>query len=206
MPTRSTAETPTSTCTTATTRNSNNLVEVLASTVGPGYAASPTLEGSPFRQGVTEGVAALDAWMTAIANDKSNKSKTEKVAAHKPRDLVNACWTVDGKEFADWTPANAPRGKVDKITDWNRCNQIFPMFSDARIAAGGPMTADVLKCQLKPVNASDYKTAPTTEQMAQLRETFPGGVCDWSKPGVGQDAKLVSWAIFKDVGVWEALQ
>ena len=71
---------------------------------------------------------------------------------------------------------------------------MFPIHSDPRIAAGAPMTDDILKCQLKPIDAKDYKTAPTADQMAQLKAAFPDGVCDWTKPGVGQDAKLTTWA------------
>ena len=52
------------------------------------------------------------------------------------------------------------------------------------------MTDDIFKCQLKPIDAADYKTAPNADQMAQLKAVFPDGVCDYSKPGVGQDAKL----------------
>jgi len=29
----------------------------------------------------------------------------------------------------------------------------------------------------------DYKTAPTADQMTQLKAVFADGVCDWSKPG-----------------------
>jgi hypothetical protein len=47
--------------------------------------------------------------------------------------------------------------------------------------------AAILKCQLKPLAASDY--APITflpSQWSRLQTAFAQGVCDWSKPGVGQ--------------------
>jgi hypothetical protein len=53
--------------------------------------------------------------------------------------------------------------------------------------AGGPLTENILKCQLKPLAASDYTgIAFTDAQLARLNAVFPGGVCDWSQPGVGQ--------------------
>jgi len=56
-----------------------------------------------------------------------------------------------------------------------------------RIQAGGPVAGDVLKCQLKPLNAADYLPARfSAAQLARLYAAFPDGVCDWSKPGVGQ--------------------
>jgi len=56
-----------------------------------------------------------------------------------------------------------------------------------RQVAGGPLAENILKCQLKPLNAADY--APGTfssAQLTRLQATFPDGVCDWSRPGVGQ--------------------
>jgi hypothetical protein len=79
------------------------------------------------------------------------------------------------------------------------------MFSSPRLVAGAPATEDVIKCQLKPVAASDYKTAPSAAQLDALKAAFPQGVCDFSKPGVGQDTKLVTWAVFTDFGKWSAL-
>ena len=98
-----------------------------------------------------------------------------------------------------------PKGKVEKITDWAKCGEIFPNMTDARIVAGGPITSDIFKCQLKAIDAKDYKVAPNGDQMAQLKAAFPDGVCDWTKPGIGQQAKLVPWAVFTDAGKYAGL-
>ena len=67
--------------------------------------------------------------------------------------------------------------------------------ADARLAkhssphqvAGGPLVENILKCQLKPLVAADYTGITfTAAQLARLNAVFPSGVCDWSKPGVGQ--------------------
>jgi Tannase-like family of unknown function (DUF6351) len=42
-----------------------------------------------------------------------------------------------------------------------------------------------MKCQLKPLDRTGYNVAFTDDQWAQLQATFPTGVCDFSKPGVG---------------------
>ena len=58
-----------------------------------------------------------------------------------------------------------------------------------RQVAGGNVAEDVLKCQLKPVSASDYLPASlSASQMTRLMAVFPNGVCDYSKPGVNQKA------------------
>jgi hypothetical protein len=151
---------------------------------------------SPASIARADAYAQLDKWLTAIANDKSNRPLAQKVAANKPADFVDTCYAVQGGAFT---------GRVEKITDRARCDQIFPRSADARIVAGAPLTDDVLKCQLKPVAASDYKTAPTADQLAQLQKIFPNGVCDYSKPGVGFVAKATTWAVFKGDGTWAGI-
>jgi hypothetical protein len=87
----------------------------------------------------------------------------------------------------------------------DRCKKLFPFAADARLAAGGPATDDVYKCALKPVDAADYKTPPTAEQLAQLRQIFPDGVCDYGKPGVGQVPLAGTWVSFRGDGEFAAL-
>ncbi|HEU5297372.1 MAG TPA: DUF6351 family protein [Burkholderiaceae bacterium] len=56
-----------------------------------------------------------------------------------------------------------------------------------RQVAGGALTENILKCQLKPINTADYLPVVfTAAQLNRLFATFPDGVCDWSKPGVSQ--------------------
>ena len=60
-----------------------------------------------------------------------------------------------------------------------------------RQVAGGPRAEDVLKCQLKPLLRADYAAGTFTDpQWARLQAVFTDGVCDWSKPGVGQQTAI----------------
>ena len=135
-------------------------------------------------------LAQFDKWVTGVISDTSSKSKAQKIAAHRPKDLVDACYTA----------ADA------KVTDMAVCDKLFPTAGDPRLAAGAPRTDDILKCQLKPVSAADYKVAPSAEQMARLRQAFPEGVCDYSKPGVGQVALAGTWAVYSGNGKVEFLK
>jgi hypothetical protein len=36
----------------------------------------------------------------------------------------------------------------------------------------------------------------TADEMARLKKVFPGGVCDWSKPGVEQQPLAGTWLSF----------
>jgi hypothetical protein len=60
-----------------------------------------------------------------------------------------------------------------------------------RQVAGGPLSENILKCELKPLRANDYApVAFSLAQFARLHAAFPQGVCDWSKPGVGQQEAI----------------
>jgi len=48
---------------------------------------------------------------------------------------------------------------------------------------------------LKPVDRHDYPTSMSPADLARLKQIFPGGVCDWTKPGVNQ-VPVSTWASF----------
>ena len=127
-----------------------------------------------------QAVAVLDQWVTAILADTSGMPQARKVTAHRPDDFVDACYT----------------SSATRITDMDRCGELFPIGTDARMVAGAPWANDVLKCTLKPVDGSDYARSLTAEQLAQLGEVFPEGVCDWTQPGVGQVPLAGTWAFY----------
>ena len=62
-------------------------------------------------------------------------------------------------------------------------------YSTPRQVADGPRGEDVFKCQLKAFDAAsaDYGGAVfSAAQLTRLKAVFPDGVCDWTKPGIGQ--------------------
>jgi uncharacterized tannase-like protein DUF6351 len=172
-----------------------NHVMLTAATFGAPQLDART-ERSPLNRVSTEALTQMDKWLTAIAADSSSKSKAQKVADNKPADLVDACFPQK---------AGALIGEIEKVADMARCNAFFPYAGDARLVAGAPATDDVLKCTPKPVDPKDYVVAPTPEQLAQLRKVFPDGVCDYAKPGLGQTAKVATWAVFKGNGEFASL-
>ena len=155
---------------------------------------SPT---SPRGVGFAYALTNLDKWLTAVKADTSTQPIAAKLAADKPKDFVDACFVVKS-DSADFTA-------VDKVTDQARCRQIFTTYSDPRMSAGAPLVDDIFKCTLKPVDMADYKTAPSADQLAALKTIFPAGVCDWTKPGVGQTQQVTEWANFKGDGTFAGL-
>jgi hypothetical protein len=67
--------------------------------------------------------------------------------------------------------------------------------TDPRIAAGAPLSDDILKCELKPLDPGDFSVSFTDEQWTRLEAAFPDGVCDWSRPGVDQQ-ETIPWATY----------
>ena len=137
-----------------------------------------------------ENLALMNEWLDAIAVDETTDGLAMKVVRARPADLQDACWNDDGLEIVE--PAVFDRDAIFDNTE-GRCNALYPPHAGARIVAGGPLTSDVMKCQLKPIDPSDYAVTMTPEEMARLETIFAYGVCDWSKPGVGQVPNTRTW-------------
>src|SRR5438105_679719 len=131
-----------------------------------------------------EALGQMDQWLTKISDDASKDSKLVKLRRAKPADFVDACWTRD----------EHPQKLVERqMPASGKCNELYPANSFPRGVAGSPLAADIIKCQLKPVSAADYKVTFTADEMARLKEIFAGGVCDWKKSGVEQQPMAGTW-------------
>ena len=136
-----------------------------------------------------EALKQMDRWLTALTDDTSRDQAIVKIRRAKPADLVDACWTRDS------TPQKVAERQTRNPS--SRCEQLYPSASFPREGAGGPVANDIAKCQLKSVSVTDYEVTFTSEEMARLRRIFPAGVCDWSKPGVGQERLAGTWQVFR---------
>lgn len=126
----------------------------------------------------------MTQWLDAITAD-SDPLTPAKVAKHKPSDAVDSCW--------DSTSTDRHR-ELATLDDAGMCNALYPKTPTPRMVAGGPITDDVLKCQLKPINDADYlPVVMTAMQKQRLQSIFPEGVCDYSKNGVGQVSLQGTW-------------
>jgi Tannase-like family of unknown function (DUF6351) len=110
----------------------------------------------------------MERWLAAIANDNAPaRTPLEKVIRSRPATVTDACYTREGEQ----------------ITDMRRCEQMFPVYSNPRLAAGMPIEATMLKCELKPVDGKDYSVPLTAVQFAAIKAAFPAGVCDYTRKG-----------------------
>ncbi len=134
---------------------------------------------------------AQNEWLENLAGDNSHAPYAVKVIRNRPASLKNQCWDASGAVVGDH-PFN--------LDDPGVCNTLYPVHADPRIVAGGPRAGDILKCQRKPVKASDYSVAFTAGEQARLKAIFPHGVCDWSRPGVKQRPLKDSWLAYPKPG------
>ena len=125
----------------------------------------------------------MNQWLDNIAGDRSNDAAAVKVGRNKPRDLVDGCWTAEG----DWIAEPQVYGPA------GQCNRLYPPHADPRMAAGAPLTDDILKCTLKPVDPRDYGQKLNAAEIARVKAIFPQGVCDYSRPGVEQQRVSDTW-------------
>jgi hypothetical protein len=101
------------------------------------------------------------------------------VVKDKPAEAVDSC--VQSGQFVS-----------QSLCDNIRTSDILPIN-----VAGAPAASNILKCQLKPLSKADYpNTTFTDAQWSDLQAAFPSGVCDWTRPGVGQQAPIGSWLDF----------
>ncbi|MEX2569863.1 MAG: DUF6351 family protein [Gemmatimonadota bacterium] len=138
-----------------------------------------------------EAFGQMDTWLTRLAEDTSSDTPIEKVRRARPADLVDACWTPR-------TGEEAPTKIVEEQMDSNvpsRCQELYPSGSFARGVAGSSIATDIIKCQLKPIDPSDYTVSFTEAESARLREIFPEGVCDWTQPGIEQTGLRGTWLV-----------
>jgi hypothetical protein len=120
----------------------------------------------------------IDRWLAAVEADQSAGPLEEKIVRNKPADVATACWVG-----------------ASMIVDQSVCDAIYPYYREPRTVAGDSPTIYTMKCQLKPLTRSDYPVSFTDAQWATLQSTFPEGVCDFSKPGVGFEP-TVAWLTY----------
>jgi hypothetical protein len=176
---------------------------------------------------------AMDQWLTAVTADQSGLSRAEKVVRNKPAMLVDGCYGASTPGAADDFIAErqlfggynsvfrrgngsvSPAGTLDIGPTPTRCNAKYPASSYARFDAGEPLQGRTMQCTLKPVSAADYAGYAALNpawtgsrrdaDLAALAAAFPGGVCDYSKPGLEEQPVMGTWIRVTGLGQMTAL-
>ena len=155
---------------------------------------------------------AMEQWLDALDRrdpaTMRGSARAAVVAATKPAFAADRCKIQAGTKI-DQTGLTAPAGVkvslplggmpvdasdgVTTVEPQERhgtgvCATLFPAASQPRIRAGEPETEDVFLCRRKPVDPADYAGRLSGAQLDEARAIFPAGVCDYSRPSVGDVA------------------
>lgn len=152
--------------------------------------AAPAPGPTPRQPVIDQVIAAMDQWLTAIKKDGAAGTVAEKVVRNRPASLTDGCFNASNQFISEQLT----------VDNAGQCGALYPTHSDPRMVAGAPLTGDVLKCQLRPLQRSDY-AGITDAQLARLNAAFPGGVCDYSKPGAGAVPLAAPWLRYTAAGV-----
>lgn len=129
---------------------------------------------------------ALEVLHEWLMNIRANPERS--IGENRPAAAVDSCFNTQGELIA--SGADVWDGILDDRPA-GTCTQQFPTYTTSRIIAGGPIEGSVFKCTLKSVDTAladgTYGSwVPTPGQVDRLKEIFPQGVCDYSKPDQGR--------------------
>ncbi len=138
-----------------------------------------TIPNTPKASQTLDALRVMSQWLD---NMRANPKKT--IAQNKPAAAVDSCFDRNGALM------NAGSGVWDGILDQRpagACTQAFPLYGTSRTVAGAPIQGGIYRCALKSVDAAladgTYGSwAPSADQVAHLKQIFPAGVCDYSRP------------------------
>ena len=128
----------------------------------------------------------MDTWLSELTVSAPKVTLNavriqEEVIEAKPATAFDLCYLTGDVTFSN------------PVTNMALCDADprLARHASPRQVAGGPLAENILKCQLKPLDSTDYAPAKfSAAQFARLHSAFPKGVCDWSKPGVGQQEAI----------------
>lgn len=123
----------------------------------------------------------MDAWLSAVEADARPGSLAARIVRDRPADVTDRCLVAD----------------LNPVCSIEELRVLQTDLSTPRQEAGGPVANDVMQCALRPLKRSDVAVGPLSfllgdAEFARLQQVFPDGVCDWSKPGMGQ-GPTVTW-------------
>ena len=136
----------------------------------------------------------MDGWLTNVAADKSPVPLSKKIVNSKPASLNDGC-------FSGTTFITEPQFLGGAGT--SACNTLYPGWTFPRFVAGSPLAHDVVQCNRRPINPSDYAVLLNAQERARLSRIFADGVCDYTRRGIQQPGLLSTWLTYTGAGEYQ---
>jgi hypothetical protein len=138
-----------------------------------------TTPGVPKASQSLEALAVMDRWLNNI-----RLNPRQGIDGNRPAEAADACFDLQGRLIH--RGGDAWDGILDHKPP-GACSQRFQLHGTSRTVAGAPIEGGVYDCAKKSVDAAlaDGTYAPwlpDAAQVAQLKQIFPEGVCDYGRP------------------------
>ena len=135
----------------------------------------------------------MNEWLAAVEADTRNVPLRQKIIERKPALAVDAAGASPVGWVTDPTICNTgPTPSSASTVTGSGASALIPdrrrVAGVARHAGstGEPLTSDIMRCASRQPQRSDYTATFNDAQWARLTAAFPSGVCDYSRPGIGQ--------------------
>jgi hypothetical protein len=119
----------------------------------------------------------IDQWVAGIVGDASDATIEQKILTHKPVQAFDFCYLTSDTTF------------TTKVTDFAVCDAdpFLRPHTSPRQVAGGPLTENILKCQLKPLDPAEYSPATlSASQLDRCKRCFPAACATGASPARGR--------------------
>jgi len=127
----------------------------------------------------------MDRWLSAVERDHSARALSQKIVADRPADVHDRCVLA-----AAAGPQPTDGVCLPPLTQMR--------YGTPRTVAGALATDDVNKCTLRPLRRSEEPLPVSDAEWTQMQKVFPSGVCDWDRPGVGQQS-TIPWMTYQAI-------
>ncbi|MGR5145154.1 DUF6351 family protein [Photobacterium alginatilyticum] len=133
----------------------------------------------------------MDKWLLALKQLPDQFTFQQRVQMAKPALAKDTCFAEDGSVIAS--------GKGVFNGNWNHypdgaCTRLMPIYTNSRIQAGAPWQGSIFKCHTISIEAAIkkgmYGDLDLSAKVDELKQTFPGGVCDYSLGDMGRPEHL----------------
>lgn len=133
---------------------------------------------------IDEALDIIDHWVQKIIEQPALG-----VAGNRPVEATDRCFDESGNVLA--------AGPEVWSGEWNHkpagtCMQQYPIYSTPRQMAGAPITGDVFKCALQPIERAVAKEAygdrtdAVIDRIQDMQRVFPDGVCNYNTLTLGR--------------------
>ena len=134
---------------------------------------------------INQALHVIDEWLVNL-NKIGSLVQQDAIELSRPQVALDRCFSSRGEIISE--------GNTVWDGEWNKsvtgdCMKQFPIYSESRNIAGAPLSGDVFKCQLQTIESAVqsgvYDALNMSSHLQELKDIFPQGVCDYSKPDVG---------------------